>query len=310
MLKRYLSLIFIISFCFLNTAQADEESKPKLFRDLHGDYFHLLLPDYSDIKVGYGYQPEIEEDGGPGEFNLNRFFGGFNLPLPVTQNTFFTLGVYYELLNYDFKKLTGAPLSPGSEVFHKAEMTGGFGHFFSDDFLFMGSATLGAYSNLENSIDADDFQLHGKGYFVYRINPGAQILAGAAYDEIFDDTPLYPLFGVRMLSNDGKLHLVLTLPTELRVGFRPTPETEYYVGGWISGNEYRFNSDFGDFKMQTRENRLGVGLVQWMGGYLSLTLEAGAMLDNTLKFKQAPSSEFAGDLKPGAYLTAIVGFAF
>ena len=133
---------------------------------------------------------------------------------------------------------------------------------------------------------------------------------GAAYDETFDDTPLYPLFGVRMLSNDGKFHLVLTLPTELRLGFRPTPETEYYVGGWILGNEYRFNSDFGDFNMQTRENRIGAGVVQWMGEHVNLTLEAGALLKSTLEFKYAATPEFAGDLSPGAYLAASLGFAF
>ena len=165
---KHLLAIIVISCSLTSLVKAEEEMQPKLFRNSHGDYFHLLFPEYSDIRLGYGYQPKIEEDGGDGEFELNRFYGGFKLPLPVSRDTFFTLGVDYELLGYDFKKISGEILSPGSENFHKAEVSSGFGHFFSDDLLFMGSATLGVYSNLENSIEADDFQLHGKGFFAYR----------------------------------------------------------------------------------------------------------------------------------------------
>ena len=301
-ISRPLLLIMFLTYACVTRA---ESYNPNVFVNAHSEFFHLLNADHDDIKLGYYYQPETEEEDGEGEFALQKGFARFDLPMPISRNSFFRFGANYEYRGYDFKQSAS---SLPSDALHKLEIASGFGTFLSDNTLFTVIPTLGMYSDMDG-MSEEDFQLHGKSYFVHRVNPGSAILLGAAYDETFDDTPIYPLLGVRMLSNDGSFHLVITLPTEIKMAFNVTPQTQYYIGGWINGDEYRYSGDQDDFNVSIRENRVGLGLIQWFNDSVNLQLEAGAQIRDEFNFKTDDTTLFENDVETAPYIWAAFGFA-
>ncbi|MCC6934003.1 MAG: hypothetical protein IT292_12265 [Deltaproteobacteria bacterium] len=301
-------LVAVLSLFIFALPCFSESSKSEAFVNSHNDFFHLLNSDPDDIKIGYYYQPETEEDGGPGEFELQKAFSRLELPLPTSNDAYFRMAMKYDYRNYDFSSSSGRAGSLSSEALHKIELGTGYGVFLTKDLLFTALPTFGIYSNMDG-LSEDDFQFHGEFQFVYRLNPGAAIVAGAAYNEIFDDTPFYPILGVRILSNDGKTHLNITLPTEIKLAYNDTPQTQYYIGGWISGDQYHYEGDLGDFNIQVRENRVGGGVIQWFNDVVNIQLEAGAQINDEFEFETKGTNLFQNNLETAPYIWVALGFA-
>ena len=278
--------------------------------DKHGDFFRLLLPTKDDVRLQYIYEPEHEEDGGPGKFDLNYFSAQGELPLALSEDSFFRIGGAYSARVYDFEEVRGANTDTDSDTMHLTEVLAGYGIFLSDNILLTGKATLGAYGDFDGGLDSDDFAVHGEALAVFRLNPGAQLLAGARYSEDFDDAPLIPLLGIRLLSEDGALHITLTAPVELRVGYNISSDLELYCQAALHGEKYRISAGRrDDFNAQVQDRRFGLGIDYWMLSHMKLGLEAGVALGSELEFKTRDPGQFDGDLDPAGYVSASLGFA-
>jgi len=304
---RYLLFLFVLFS--LHVLPSDSLAD---FRNSHGDFFRLYRSDGSDIKFRYIYEPGHEEKDGPGEFDLNDFNGAMELVMPMSDELYLRGGAEYDAKLYDFTRVVGAKTETDGTTLHKVLFKGGAGVFLSDDFLVTGLASVGALSDFESSLDTDDVAVYGEGMLVWRLNPGAQLVGGVATDEVFDDTSVYPLFGFRMLSSDGALHISLTVPREVRVGYNVSPSLQVYGGGWISGDQY--NVEMGpnkeSFNVYTRDNRVGAGLLFWLGNHANLFVEGGININGELKFKVEDAGQFEdGDLDNSGYLSAGLGFA-
>jgi hypothetical protein len=300
-----LGLSTAVNLSVVRPADADTE-----FSTQHGDFFHLLLPSHEDIHLRYLYEADHGEDGGPGKFDLNSFSAAGELPIPLERDTYLRFGGGYSARWYDFKDVPGAATSTDSDTLHAAELSGGAGIFLNDDLLLSGKGTFGAYSDFDGGLDTDDFRLSGEGELVYRINPGAQLLAGLRWSEDFDDTPIFPLLGIRLLSEDGKLHISLTAPVDLRVGYNINPDIEFYADASLQGNEYRMSAgERHDFQVHVQDRRAGLGFRWWLGDTVSLGAEAGLSWTSELKFKTEDAGQFGGDLDPAGYVSADIGIA-
>ena len=69
---------------------AQQQYNPKPFINEHSDFFRVLNSEPSDVSLGYYYQPETEAKDGPGKFDLQRFYTGFELPAPILNSRFAT----------------------------------------------------------------------------------------------------------------------------------------------------------------------------------------------------------------------------
>lgn len=273
------------------------------FHAAHSDFFNLLSPRDSDVEAAYLYQPGTEEDGGPGEFDLNLLSFAAEFIRPDGRDSYLRWGAEYEARLYDFD---GAGVD--SETFHKAVLRFGGGHFVSDRLLFTGVLRPALLSDLGGSFDEDDVQLLGDGMMAYRFNPGTQFVLGVSYGETFDDTPLLPFAGVRLLSEDGRFHIKVTVPVEAEVVYRLEPRLMFYGGYWISGDEYHIDNNGESFDVQVHDRRLGAGVQYWLTGSFSMRAEAGMIPGSELEFKRADSA-FRGDLDSGPYLTFGLGLS-
>ena len=280
------------------------------FVSAHRDFFRLYMPDQTEFKGGYRFEPSREEKDGPNELDLHDFWANLELPFPLTQDTFITFGAGYEMRQYDFNRRDDSVLELDSETLYKVAAPVGVGHFFSPDLLGYGVVSVGGYSNFEGGIKEDDIQVLGRGIMAYRLNAATQLVGGFAVSQDFEDAQLIPLLGLRLMSSDGRVHFILTAPLELKVSYDLDSDFQLYGGGWLSGNQFRVRDVGGeDFDVQVRDARVGLGLMYWIGDHLSLGVEGGAKVWDEFEFKLEHFDEFEGELDPGAYVQATIGLA-
>ena len=301
-------ILFTVLILWLFTAQISlaESGHPSIH---HQAFFHLLYPDKDAFRLGYEFRPENKEEDGPGEFDLQRFSSSLQLLLALNKDTFIRTGLRYTQGRYDFKTQRFARINTDSEVFHRASLELGWGTFLSDRLLVSASFYPGLYSNLESSPEEEDFQYFAETFVSYQLNPGAQLILGVERNEVFDGESLIPLLGIRLLSQDGSLHLSLTFPREASLHYKYSPQLQLFTGLWIDGAKYRLKLDSipTAFNAQVHERRVGLGFRYWLGEYLSMGLEGGLNFHQEFEFKINNAGQFTGDLDPTAYLQTTLG---
>jgi hypothetical protein len=285
---------------------ADED-----FAAAHGDFFHLMFFEWSDIRAGYLMQPDSKADSGDGKFDLQVFSTDFELPLALSDDFFLRIGAQYEGRQYDFGDDGWTGWNTEKQTLHKAVVTPGLGVFITDDLLLTGRAIAGAYSNFDGGLESDDFKAYGDGLLVYRLNPEAQILAGASYSEAFEDYDVVPLLGFRLLSEDGRLRINLTAPVEIKVGYELIDGVEVFGGCWASGDRYNARVDGENIKIEVRDRRVGGGLSFWLGSHLNLVLEGGVLLESELEFvsERRNVRSTSDKVEPAGYFGGHIGVA-
>lgn len=310
-MTRMLKLLFAV-YCLLSAARPDFAfAAERDFADLHGDFFHLLFFDWSDIRAGYLMQPGSKADSGNGKFDLQVFSGDFDLALPMSEDFFFRAGAQYELRQYEFGDDGWTRWNVDEEMLHKAVVTPGLGVFITDDLLLTGKAVAGAYSSFDGGLETDDFRAYGDGMLVFRINPGAEVLAGALYSETFEDYDVVPLLGLRLLSEDGRLRVSVTAPVEVEVGYELLEGMEIFGGCWAGGDRFNTQVERQQVTITVRDRRLGGGLSFWLFSHLNLVFEGGVSLESELEFsghERTPRAT-SDKVKPAGYFGGHIGVA-
>lgn len=278
----------------------------------HSDFRYLLEPNRTYSSISYLNEPGTEEDGGPGEYSLQKIQADFSKALELGAESDLLLGATYGARIYDFDSAGAGEAALGTETLHEISLLGGLEHFASESLYLQAHARGGLYSDLSGGVSTDDFNLEGQGMLVYRINPGTAVLLGVEASERFEDYPVFPLFGLRILSSDGSLHINLTAPIEAEVTYSFNTDLSVYGGYWIDGD--RYNVDFGgaggDFDIQVHDRRAGAGLYYWLGEHIRLGLEGGINIGSELTFESPGAEQFSGDLDPSPYLAAGLGLSF
>lgn len=308
-MNKTIACFLVIGFVLPLLAVADDEGSG--FLEEHQDFFHLLGPSTTELTVRYLFQPETQDEDGPSEFDLHQFQGTLDFPVPISSDSFYRFGGEYQLGRYDFSNARTQNSRLEDEDLHKIELSFGMGTFLDEDLLVSGFLTPGIYSDLNEGLDEDDFQLQGMGMLVYRMNPTAQLLVGVKWSEDFDEYPLFPILGMRLLSENGQVHLNLTLPLEARLGYNFTTNAQAYTGFWISGDQYQVAFDQEDeFHLQNQERRLGIGVLVWLNDRIQVSIEGGALVGGVFDLKTTNPGQFNDGVDPTGYLTGSLGLAF
>lgn len=305
-----ISLSIALGLTFTSAAIA--EGAHQQFVNEHSSFFRVFNTETAEARLGYHYEPSHEEKDGIGEFDLNAYFLKGDVPTALNKDFFLRFGGEYENRNYDLKTAPAFAGADSSVTLHKVVLLGGAGLFLSPNLLATGALRPGVYSDLDGGVEFDEFKLYADAKLAWRINPGTQLVVGAAYDEVFDSTPVYPLLGVRILSEDGRLHLSLTLPVEARIGYSFNPNTEVFLRGSITGEEY--NAKLGDpgqkVKIHTHEQEVALGLSYWVAEHVNLEIEGGVSSGSEFELKHDQAGQFKGDLKKAPFGEVSLGFAF
>jgi len=294
---------FVACFMLLaSTASANEAARA--FVDAHGSFMRLFSPSVSNVNVRYLTQPGNEEDDGPGEFDLQLLSVGLSVPIPISVDWMGGVNMDYEARRYNFEQVQGAATATGNESLHKVAFTGRLSYFVLPKLMTMVAVQFGIYSDLDESLESDDYKVFGRGMAVYRWKENRQFLGGLLVSEDFGDTRVIPLFGIRARSTDGRWHTSLTLPVEARLGYFTKGKSEVYGGLWLSGAQYHARLGPADTALDVKvhERRVGLGLNLLLSKKLVVNLEAGTSLGSEFEFDVPNAGQFSGGLESAPYL--------
>ena len=85
-------------------------SDNEAFAAEHGSFFHLLRSERSDVQLGYLLERDQESETGGTKFDLDIFYGRFELPFALNSDFYLRYGFDYEARQYDLLE-TPASLS-------------------------------------------------------------------------------------------------------------------------------------------------------------------------------------------------------
>ena len=317
MAQRYIylliTLVFLtnISLTLAQKAPAKNE-RNKDFRSSHSDFFHLYFPERTDLRAGYVHEWTAKEQNGAGEYSLNNFFMDGMFQASVSKDSFMSFGGGFDMRQYDFQSNPTFRTGTKEENLYKINFAPGFGTFINDDFLFWAQAKIGNYSDLDaGALNLDDYLVLGSGEFVYRINPGAQVVLGASYSNDYLNQKLLPILGLRLMSDTGAFTLAMDLPFRFRVGYYITPHIEVFGQAVAKGDRYNVRLNGDEFNVGVHDERAGGGIRFWLGSNLSLTFDGGRTLRSQLKFYTANPGQFInGDIESHWYAQSYLGVAF
>jgi len=273
--------------------------------DEHRDFLKLYYFHRPELKIDYEFHTEVDEKDGPGSVQQQVWGLELDIPVFVSGETFYTWGGGYQSRMYDFSSRDRDASLSGDDNFQKVFLRAGVGHFFSRDLFFSAHIQPGLFSNFGDGLDEDALALYAEGVFVYRLNPGAQLIAGLRFSEDFDDSPLFPLLGVRLQESTGKFHISLTAPLNLTFSYHMDQNSFLYLVGDITGDRYSVSSESlsETFDAQFHQRKVGIGVERWLTGHVTAGLELGATVESELRFKSDNVGEFrSGNLEEGLYI--------
>ncbi len=281
------------------------------FLAAHHDFFALYLAQENEVKVNYLYEPGVDSKSGSGSFDMNLYGADIEFPRPLGRDSFLILGAGFEARQYDFSGKGWSRLGVSNDTLYKISPTPGIGTFLNDDLLLIGKLNSGIYSDLQDSLSSEDFRFYGQAMLAYRFHPGTQLLLGVAQTDAYEDYPTLPLVGMRLLNDDGSVHISVTAPLEARIGLRPAPQLEFYGGYWASGAKYAASPGREDVDITVRDRRVGGGVSFWFGSHLNLVVEGGVFLNSEFDYSNNRRVEIVpnSDLETAPYISAQIGFA-
>ena len=302
---RILSIFLLLA---LSGSSAFADSRTNEFESQHRKFFHLLEPNRTQFEVSFLHQPGQEEDGGNAEIDLSNLEVRKKTRRALSRSSFFTWGLGYDTRFYDFVQTGGARINESDDALTEASISGGLGHFLSDDLLFEATAKTGVFSNFSGDVNEDDWQVHGKGLIVYRLSSTSQLLVGVASDNTFDGEDFYPIGGIRLMSDSGKLHVTVTAPIEAEVIYNLNPNLSFYGGVWVEGDEYNVKMDGEEFDVYAHDRRFGAGANFWFNDNVRVGLEGGLAFESDLDLKIRNPGMFEDGAEQAAYIKASLGF--
>jgi hypothetical protein len=305
-LRLLLFSVLSTNVCFSETRTPDD-SVIEAFRALNQDFFRLATGEGKDIEGRYYFSAPHSFKHSDVRLSSHSLQLSAELPIPLSEDFFWRIAPLYEFHSYEFDNLMLENLSLDSAFLHRMELGAGFGYFLQRDLLFTLLLRPGLHSNLVD-INNKHFAFYNQGILVYRYEPSLELIAGLVSSERFDEIAVFPVIGLRAHALDNRLHVKITPPVELRLGYSITPGWQVFGGAWLTGNEYRIEEGGRSFKAQIRNQRIGGGVLYWLNHNWNIHIEAGAAIGSKFEFELI-SSNSGKSLEEGFYSSFSLGYA-
>jgi len=281
------------------------------FQDSNSDFFRLATGEGKDIELRYTMASSraFKDSDVGAKVDTQQLLFSAEIPIPQSTDFFWRIVPTYDVGFYNFKNVDVDSTPLESQQLHRIELGQGIGYFINPDLLATVLVRPELVSNL-SGVDSDHFQLYSELIFVYRYLPNIQLIAGVISSELFDEVAIFPVAGLRVIALNGRLHLKLTPPVELRVGYSLANDWQLYAGFWLSGDEYRVEFGQQEFQIQTQDRQVGIGIAYWLDEHISLRLESGAYLNSTFQFELVETSLPSDDLDPAFYSMLSLAYGY
>lgn len=229
---------------FLLAAEAGAQSE---FVRTHGKFLMGATQPAPTFQLGASFQPNIGIEDTDVESDLVKVNTRLGKVFGVNEDVAIVTAFNYGLRNYEFD---GGGLD---EDLHEIAIELGANWFVSDDILIAATFRPGIFSDLDESIDGDDFQWQGNAVGIYQWSDNFFLKLGVAVGEDFDETSVVPIGGFTWVSSD-QLRVDVLLPKSATVTWQPWENRSLLVvpGIHLQGQQYHVNigSREGDIQIQ------------------------------------------------------------
>ena len=279
------------------------------FFDKHRDYMDLVFYDPSYLYVQYLREPGHHEGGQTEKAALDYLYVEADAALGLTSDTALYADIEYAAKRYDFDRPDSLNRSLGAPALYQIQVLTAVGHFFTEDLLAAWTFYPGISSDFGHDLDRQDFQWASGPIACYRLTPRFALHAGVQASVDDWRRSIYPVGGLSYLSADDRLHLNITAPFLLRVGYKTRPTTEYFAAAWYSESDYHafLGPDDTDSRVRTSDVQVGCGVVWSFSRHLDLTLECGCSVANSFKVKEGAVAEQDGGSGACPYVAVALG---
>ncbi len=277
----------------------DDYSVIGMFSRLHGKYMQDRRRFEPNVDVFGGYQAKAGLSGETGSFEFYEVGARADAEMPVDPDTFLIYGGLFTMRRYDMDLAT---LVPDTRLY-EAFLTMGIGRFVNEDFLVEGRFRPGLASDLDGTLNRDDWKFYGDVLATYRTNEQLYWKLGVRADSVFEGTPVYPELGVSYLINENwRVDILAPLYGEL--AYMPDPSLILKAGLSLQGEEYHYrieqpggNDVQADWR--TQEFRI-YGDATWrLTDQVSLHARAGATLAGKYVIGRGPGvPAYDGQIDP------------
>jgi hypothetical protein len=281
-----------------------------LFQEYHGAFMQDWFGFRPEVTATYGFRPDTEIQSEAGTFQENDFELNGRYAFPVGPDTFLQLGMRYRarVLQYS-GNLQG---SDEDETLQELAWQFGAGQFINDDLMIYGEFSPGLYTDFEGTLNSRDWHFFAKGLAVYRLDENLYVQGGLFANQVFEETPVYPVAGLIWLFAP-RWRFDALLPEHVELQYNPIDRL--FLTGFfrLQGQQYnrRATAANGGLEQFTRTQDARVGIeAQWrFTDLLSAQFSAGSTIFGNWEIR-GPAGESNGQILPEGFFFLGMGLDF
>lgn len=249
------------------------------FLDAHGDFLDDSERAVPNLWVSATQQGEAELGSLPGAYELERQVALARIPMPVHEDAYVVGTLYYHRRRYNVTE--PIPGLPGDETVHGIELGLATRFWVNPDLMVHPFFYAGIYSDLDGSVNSDDWQLYGGLLANYRWSDTFFLRGGVAASQDLEHVSVFPLLGFYWHPFES-VRVGLLAPFEAHVAWWPAPWCELLLQGTFNGFEHHVRAPRAQGKAGTdwrlQEYRVAAGPVLHLGGGFRISVMAGAQV--------------------------------
>lgn len=179
--------------------------------------------------------------------------------------------------------------------------------FVSDKILISATFRPGTFSDLDESLEGDDFQYQGTAVGIYQWNDKWFLKLGVAVGEDFDQTSVVPVGGFSWVSSD-RLRVDILLPKSATVTWQPWEDRSLIIvpGLHLQGQQYHVNIGSREGEIQIQDIRTDVTASHEVAEGAHVSLSVGSNFRGKYEVEGDAGFEADADQDPSVYVA--IGF--
>ena len=169
----------------------------------------------------------------------------------------------------------------------------------------------GIYSDLDESLETDDWQFQGNALGTYQLNEKWFLKLGFAVSEDFDQAAVIPLGGFAFVPSEN-LRVDIVLPHAATVTWRPLEDRSLVIipGVHLSGQQYHIDVADRDGDIQIQDIRADITVQYDVADGARVSLSLGSNFRGKYEVEGDGGFEADADQEPSLYVAAGFGATF
>ncbi len=296
----YTIVMHSVALLLSTSAQATDDFERK-----RRTYIVNINPD-PIFELDASYQPNVGLEDSEGEADLARVDLRLGKLVGVNEDFAISAGFLLGLRNYRFDRTNNLGENLDENLYKITVELGA--HWFPTDRIMLSAFFVpGLFSDLDSSLENDDWQWQGHTLGIYQLNKKWFLKLGFAVGEDFDETKVIPLAGFAWIPHD-QLRIDVLLPRSAKLTWQPLEKRSLLIipGMYLEGQQYHVDVGNTEADIQIQDIRADVTASYRVAPGSRVTLSVGSNFRGKYEVERAGGIDTDADQDPSLYIA--IGF--